>query len=282
MLGRRPQRPADWKNCAADLNFEMNFSERQKFEKLLGLGSGYVLDFSNRTFQEFVFDSVGLDIFSEQYASGSGSKANRLRAFFEKESNHVVGKLLNDLLDYGKQGRELLLAFSECRHIAQRLMLDAPVQDIEAIKPNAGGKDFEVLAKSVREAIEKNQPESGLDRLHTFVVKYIRVLCERNQITIERDKPLHSCFGEYIKHLKKAGLIESEMTERILKSSISILEAFNQVRNNRSLAHDNPMLGYNESLLIFSNVCSSIRFIATLENSAKCVQQTSSPNDVSF
>jgi hypothetical protein len=27
----------------------------------------------------------------------------------------------------------------------------------------------------VREAIERNEPESGLDRLHTFVVKYIKV-----------------------------------------------------------------------------------------------------------
>jgi abortive infection Abi-like protein len=243
----------------------LNFSERQKFEKLFEMSSGYVLDFSNRTFQEFVFDSVGLDIFAEKYSAGSGSKANRLRAFFEKEPNHVVGKLLNSILDYGKEGRERLLAFSECRQVAQRLLQDAPVQDIEAITPNANGKDFEALAKSVREAIEKNEPEAGLDRLHTFVVKYVRVLCEKHKIPTEREKPLHSCFGEYIKHLKKVGVIESEMTERILKSSISILEAFNQVRNNRSLAHDNPMLNYNESLLIFNNVSSSIRFIASLE-----------------
>jgi hypothetical protein len=29
------------------------------------------------------------------------------------------------------------------------------------------------------------------------------------------------------------------MTERILKSSISVLDFFNDVRNNKSLAHDN-------------------------------------------
>ena len=32
------------------------------------------------------------------------------------------------------------------------------------------------------------------------------------------------------------------MTMRILKSSISVLEAFNDVRNSQSLAHDNPVL----------------------------------------
>ena len=59
------------------------------------------------------------------------------------------------------------------------------------------------------------------------------------------------------------------MTERILKSSISVLEAFNDVRNNKSLAHDNPILNYEESLLIFNHVAASIRFIKSLEAKIK-------------
>ena len=149
-----------------------------------------------------------------------------------------------------------------------RLVQGSSVQDIEVIEPNADGKDFDTLAKSVRKAIESNEPEAGLDRLHTFLVKYVRVLCEKNGIETGREKPLHSLFGEYIKRLRRSGLIESEMAERILKSSISILEAFNEVRNKHSFAHDNPMLSYNESLLIFNNVASSIRFIAALEESS--------------
>lgn len=44
------------------------------------------------------------------------------------------------------------------------------------------------------------------------------------------------------------------MTECILKSSISTLEAFNRVRNEQSFAHDNSILNYDESLLIFNHV----------------------------
>ena len=54
-----------------------------------------------------------------------------------------------------------------------------------------------------------------------------------------------------------------------MKSSISILEAFNDVRNNKSLAHDNPILNYEESLLIFSHVAASVRFIKSLEGKIK-------------
>jgi hypothetical protein len=247
----------------------LTFGEKMKLEKLLGMSSGYVLDFSNRTFQEFVADSIHCDIFDPKYEYASSSKANRLRKLWASEPNYVVGKLTGDLMEYCKLHNTYPTElFDECRRIAQGLMHDSPVQEIEAIVPNADGAGFETLAKSVRNSIEDNKPETGLDRLHTFLVKYIRVLCEKRGISTDRDKPLHGLFGEYVRHLRKLGLIESEMTERILKSSISILEAFNQVRNERSLAHDNPMLSYNESLLIFNNVASSIRFISSLEETS--------------
>jgi len=127
-------------------------------------------------------------------------------------------------------------------------------------------KDFEVLAKAVKAAIEQNEPEASLDRLHTFVTKYLRSLCTLRGVVVTRDKPLHSLIGEYIKKIQNAqGHIESDMTLRILKTSISNLEAFNDVRNNQSLAHDNPILNYDEALLIFNNVASSIRFLRSLE-----------------
>jgi hypothetical protein len=242
--------------------------EKRSLERLFGMGSGYVLDFSNRTFDEFILDSTGKSIYDSKYDYASGSKANRLRAFLDVESNHVVAKLLGDLLQYvtelGVQPDQVQLLES-CRRAVQRLAQHSPVPEIEAISPNTAEKDFATLAKSVREAIEKNEPESGLDRLHTFVVKYMRVFCQKHGVKTERDKPLHSLVGEYVKRLKEKGHIESEMTERILKSSISTLEAFNRVRNDQSFAHDNQVLNYEESLLIFNHVASAIRFIEAVE-----------------
>jgi len=75
--------------------------EKRQFESLLNMDIGYVLDFSNRTFDEFVIDSTGLSILEEKYNQGSGSKANRLRAFWAQEPNYVVAKLLRDLI-HGK------------------------------------------------------------------------------------------------------------------------------------------------------------------------------------
>src|SRR5688572_13693216 len=76
---------------------DLTILEKRQLERVLQMGSGYVLNFSNRTFQEFVADSVSRDIYDARYAYGGGSKANLLRGFIKEEGNRIVGKLLNDL-----------------------------------------------------------------------------------------------------------------------------------------------------------------------------------------
>lgn len=80
----------------------LKFNEKQLFEKLFDKG-GYVLDFNNRDFQEF-FNDFKIDIFSEKYnIKSSGSKMNRLRAFWELENDMTVGKVLKSLLELANQ-----------------------------------------------------------------------------------------------------------------------------------------------------------------------------------
>jgi hypothetical protein len=245
---------------------DLTYAEKRKLEQLFEMGSGYVLDFSDRTFREFVSDSTARDISSETYKYASGSKANRLRKFWASEPNLLVAKLTSDLIDYVTSGKGADSRFlEECRSIVRRLKKSSAVTDIDALTPNSIGVEFELLADSVKESIHQGKPEVGLDRLHTFTTKFVRTACARQGIAVDKDNPLHSAFGQYVKLLRKQGLIRSEMTERILKTQIGILESFNDVRNNQSLAHDNKILSYNESLLIVNNVCSAIRFIQRIE-----------------
>jgi hypothetical protein len=261
---------------------DLSSTERRKLEQLLGMSSGYVLSFSNRTFDDFFFESIGRSIYDSQYDYGSGSKANRLRGFWKVEGNSLVGKLMGDMLDHGLEAEWLAAddpRLEECRRIVTRMRSDRPVVEIDALTAISDERDFEAAARAVHDSIEKNAPEAGLDRLHTLVVKYVRSLCARHGITITRDKALHSLFGEYVKFLREKSHIESEMTYRILKSSISTLEAFNDVRNNQSLAHDNPVLNYDEALLIFNHVASSIRFLRSLEGRLPQHEATASTDD---
>lgn len=71
--------------------------EKRYFEELFGLRSGYVLDFTDHTFSEFVRSTVQLNINDPKY--GEASKAKRLRSFWEQEPDAVIGKILDELLN---------------------------------------------------------------------------------------------------------------------------------------------------------------------------------------
>ena len=116
--------------------------------------------------------------------------------------------------------------------------------------------------------------------MHTFVIKYVRELCDKYSIAYDKDTALHSLFGGYVKHLQNEKIIESEMTIRILKSSISVLEAFNHVRNNQSFAHDNTILNYNESILILNDISNVIRFIDAVERPIDKIEKTVEEVDI--
>jgi hypothetical protein len=257
---------------------DLSRREKLKLEKFFEMEGGYVLDFSNRTLSNFVFETLNIELYSDNFAEFGESKANRIRAIWQKESNYKVGKLISEMLDYWRDKKVMSYGeitqpeqslFDECHKIAQRLLADTVVEEIDVIREVPDDKDFSLLAKSIRESIDKNEPEAALDRLHTYVMKFIRQLCENHKIEIKKDESLNAIFGKYVKFVVANDKIESQMTERILKYSIHVIEAFNDIRNNKSFAHDNPILNYSESVLIFNNVTNSIKFIESVEKTLR-------------
>jgi hypothetical protein len=77
----------------------LTYLDKQKLERALRMEGGYVLDFSNRTFAEFFAEIVGVQIYDSQYDYGSGSKANRMRAFLNSATDKQLASLFCGLLD---------------------------------------------------------------------------------------------------------------------------------------------------------------------------------------
>lgn len=100
--------------------------EKRYLEKLLGMQSGYVLDYSDVTFGEF-FRRHRIDIHSAKYQTYGTSKAKKLRAFWERESDPIVGKVLAEMLDSYEASCDLAGRTKEagvlakCRSIVGRL-----------------------------------------------------------------------------------------------------------------------------------------------------------------
>lgn len=101
----------------------LNYIEKEKFERLFGLGSGYVLDFTNRQFQEFIYENAGIDVYRKYQGL---SKAKILRNIIKDYNDIVVGKILLGLMQYMQEfnlikdeDKEL---FRECLKIGNKLI----------------------------------------------------------------------------------------------------------------------------------------------------------------
>ena len=74
-----------------------------KLEHLLGMGGGYVLNYSNASFADFVRNTIGVD----PYATKGGSKAQVLRHLWHVLSDAEFAKLTIDMLEYRRLSEDL-------------------------------------------------------------------------------------------------------------------------------------------------------------------------------
>lgn len=99
-------------------------SETIKLERLFCMDSGYVLDFSDSSFGAFFKQVADIDIHGEDYVPLNGSKAKKLRAFWGKTEDPLLGKVLEEMVNYAEAiidtpDPKLL---EDCRLIARRLL----------------------------------------------------------------------------------------------------------------------------------------------------------------
>jgi hypothetical protein len=74
-------------------------------DDLFGMNSGYVLDFSNKTFAEFFSDELDINIDDPRYDAEGTSKGKRLRFFLKTADTHLRIRTLLALWEYRESNR---------------------------------------------------------------------------------------------------------------------------------------------------------------------------------
>lgn len=251
-------------------------SEIRAIEEAMGFpnGFGYVLDFSDRTMQEFFEDEFEIEIYAQENLVNGTSKRNCLTTFLKNTDSSQALRVLNELWDK----REGLISLSPSSELSKDAVSKTPafrkVIDRMSSEPSSVSSDgveaferdrtLEELVSDIERTLAAGKPEVAIDHLHTYCMKKITHLLKVRGIECTDDEPLHSRYGKYRKCLESEQSLH-QFTERALKTFISLLESFNDLRNNNSLAHDNEILQAYEARFIFSSVSSMLVLLRTLE-----------------
>ncbi|MEX2515175.1 MAG: hypothetical protein WD335_03530 [Candidatus Paceibacterota bacterium] len=166
---------------------DLGNTEKQILEELLEMDTGYVLDFSNNTFQDFVKTSVDIDIYDDKYDLHSGSKANRLRALWNKESDEIVGKLILDLLEQ----MELEITFGDKDELS-----DAESKMVNKVKERAE-KMAGINADTYKEGDIRNNIEEV--EITESIIDDLNLPPEVNQVIAQRIKEIRQCVQKDIR-----------------------------------------------------------------------------------
>ena len=250
---------------------KLSFAEREAVEDVLGMSGGYVLDLSNAAFRALVRDTIATDPYDDTYAGKGESKANRLRCLLESLADPTAGKILRELIE--RERRKPDLARRPRIGEADRNRAVAAVERLESSRCHVSLPEltvanatatFELVRGEVERYLDEGKCDLGVDRLHTFLTYYLRLLvAERAELPADT-APLHSLMGTFVRLAQAEGRITSEMTVRILKMSTSTLDAFNTVRNIESLAHPNAsIITRPEADFIFTHVIGVVRLIGS-------------------
>jgi len=119
----------------------LRFNEKQLFERLFEMDSGYLLDFSNSSLREFLND-FHIDLGNEAYNIYGSSKAKKIRAFWEVEPDEVVEPVLEALLENANANRDIAPRDNELA-----------VQYINRMKGNEAHRNLDVDMPAAEEAV---------------------------------------------------------------------------------------------------------------------------------
>lgn len=238
-----------------------------------GRGAGYVLDFSDKTFALYFDEEFGINIDDPKYRTEGTSKANRLHSFLGTAEGALAGRVMRSLWDtraaivdrgHVADNPGLSDRFFAIVHRFEGSAGAARTDALDKFKPD---ETLDELVAAIQRDIDANKPQAALDRLHTYCMKKFAHLIETHGGTYDKENDaLHSRVGKYIKLLEAKAQLQP-ISATIMKSSISIFDKFNGIRNDKTLAHDNEIVGLHEARFIFDSVSAILRFVRAIEAS---------------
>lgn len=114
-------------------------TEMRFLDSIFDMGGGYVLDFSNRTMDEFFMEELEIDISHEMFSKDGTSKARRVRCLLQNADHPTVVRVLEALWNYrqsmrGARKAEEDVMNAEGRFLSLLESIRSPGQHAEVVR----------------------------------------------------------------------------------------------------------------------------------------------------
>jgi class 3 adenylate cyclase len=188
-------------------------ADKAFLEKIFEMESGYVLNFTDQTFALFFSESLGVDIDDPVYFEAGGSKAKRLRRFFQLSDAALAARALRALWAHREATRALLGkeeamvgAGARLKEIAQELEMENPTSEDT---PATGSMPLDLVRSKTRGEF------AAMDRTHERALNAI-VAAAAAKGSLRSGGTLRA-LGKQVEHeLHERAQIALDTTRRVL------------------------------------------------------------------
>lgn len=219
-------------------------------DEIFEMGSGYVLNFSDRTMAEFFEDELGIEIYDEKYAFNGTSKAKHVRAFIEVEDGYIVGQLLRKLWEhrnsYGERS-ESDLARDQKRlfDLITRIEAGKSPPVLSRLSGTADTLNFDTVSRDLKRALDnaETDPESAV----TSACSTVESVCRSIIIELGGELPSKKDIKGLFNAVKKPLGLSPDRTDidslisddvrKILGGLATVVEGIGALRTHGGDAH---------------------------------------------
>jgi len=222
--------------------------------RYIGVDSGYLSDFSYRTHHEFYFtycDLPQIDPYDYE-----GTTREKFITILSEQEPRVQAEILRGILEkYPVYSTEIRTQdmYDEIIQIIQHL---EGAVNVVSVSPAITSEVVSIAIQDAETLIKNNGATSGVDRIHTALHGYLKVVCDEACIDYEKDASLaalyrliqnqHPAFQQ-----SKSGSYE---ITKIIRALSAIIDALNPIRNRQSVAHPNEnLLEQPEAMLVINS-----------------------------
>lgn len=267
----------------------LTFIEKETICRLFGIKDGYIFDYwqgkgyNKNTTRNLLADACGIDIYQDKDYQGL-SQQKCIEKIWNECPPQTVAKLLDTLCDFfefrmgaDRWSEEDYQDYNAVQEISKRL---SAVDGVELPKQEQG--DLLLIVRDIEKNIDAGTPELAIDRLHTLATQFFRNICRVHSIDVVDDKGKNYSLDGNVARLKKwyqdNNYFESEFCVIALQNTINIFAKFNEIRNEKSAAHPNPLLAKVEAEYAVKIIADTLIFVDKIERE-KNAQAQELPGD---